>query len=50
MEKTYQVKAFTSCRDMEDWLNENATEYEPISIADADRYVTVLVKRIIKPS
>lgn len=42
-EKRYLVKIFSSALAMEEYLN-SATNYEPISIADTNAYLTVLMR------
>lgn len=41
----YQIRHFDSNQEAGDWLNRIWPGYEPVSIADTNAYVTVLVRR-----
>jgi hypothetical protein len=42
--KPYIVRAFDSVKDMETFINEMAGSYRAVSIADTNRYCTVLLE------
>lgn len=43
--KRYIVRHFESYDAMEDFINEQATTYRPVSITDAESYCAVLLER-----